>query len=86
MRRNAALVDTVSADSILDYDQLQQIISKNQSFLRDFILVICCIIVFVILIMFILFIIMIATNEDKIEAGIVKRNKRLKANIDYRYA
>ncbi|AGR56847.1 ac108 [Hemileuca sp. nucleopolyhedrovirus] len=85
MRRTAnTALGAVPSESILDYDQLQQIVSRNKIFLRDFILIVCCIIVFVILIVFILFIVLIAKNMEQLEIDAMKRHKTLMANLDYR--
>ncbi|QHB21757.1 ac108 [Artaxa digramma nucleopolyhedrovirus] len=85
MRRTATELGA-NANSILDYDQLQQIVSRNQVFIRDFILVICCILVFVILLVFILFVLSVGGNVERLNTIKTKREKRLLANIDYRYA
>ncbi|QUJ09284.1 hypothetical protein Gyru_ORF89 [Gynaephora ruoergensis nucleopolyhedrovirus] len=83
MRRTAA---TANPGSTLDHDQLQQIVSRNQTFIRDFILVICCILVFVILLIFILFVLSVGGNVERLNTLAANRKKRLLANVDYRYA
>ncbi|QYC92779.1 Per os infectivity factor 9 [Trabala vishnou gigantina nucleopolyhedrovirus] len=87
MRKTAVVLNGASpTQSIVDHDQLQQIVSRNQVFLRDFILVICCILVFVILIMFILFIIFIAKNMETVEINTMQMQKQFLTNLDYRNA
>ncbi|AXU41548.1 AC108 [Alphabaculovirus altermyunipunctae] len=53
---NALYENAIRQPSVLDYDQLGQIVSKNRMFLRDFMLVICALFVFIILIVFLLLI------------------------------
>nr|AKN91055.1 ORF-85 [Buzura suppressaria nucleopolyhedrovirus]QYF10567.1 hypothetical protein [Buzura suppressaria nucleopolyhedrovirus] len=70
--------------SIIDYDQLQQLVSRNQVFLRDFLLVLCAIIIFVILIVFILFVLAIGRNVETEELEKLKLQHQYLANLDYR--
>ncbi|ABY65820.1 hypothetical protein [Orgyia leucostigma nucleopolyhedrovirus] len=85
MRRTANVLGAVP-DSVLDYDQLQQIVSRNRVFLRDFIMVLCCILIFVIIAVFILFVLFVATNKEQHDKFTEQEQQRLLANIDYRNA
>ncbi|AWW14452.1 hypothetical protein KM620_gp092 [Hyposidra talaca nucleopolyhedrovirus] len=77
---------TTANTSILDQDQLQQLLSRNQVFLRDFLLVLCAIVIFIILIVFILFILAIGRNEENKELNQLKRHYQYLSNLDYRFA
>ena len=84
MRRNARFFETTSASSVLNQDQLEQIVSRNQSFLRDFLLVICCVIVFVIILMFILLVVSINKSLEMSAAAKLERQRTFLANLDLR--
>ncbi|AIU41329.1 ac108 [Sucra jujuba nucleopolyhedrovirus] len=83
--RRTATVSPVVNKSILDYDQLQQLVSKNTSFLRDFFLVICAILIFIIIMVFILFILAIGKNTEQEDIAKIKQQHQFLSNLDYRY-
>ncbi|QEI03621.1 hypothetical protein [Rachiplusia nu nucleopolyhedrovirus] len=86
MRRLAR--DTVysgEASSILNQDQLEQIIVRNRSFLRDFLLVICGLVIFVVILMFIVLVFNISRTLDQNRRRQQQREETLLANLDYRY-
>ncbi|ACI28774.1 agip72 [Agrotis ipsilon multiple nucleopolyhedrovirus] len=88
MRRNNRFFETGSASSVLNQDQLEQIVSRNRTFLRDFLLVICCVVVFVIVIVFILLIININKTMELAAAAAtaakISRQQTFLANLDLR--
>lgn len=73
MRRNIgnAAYFAENHNSILDRDQLDQIVSRNKSFLKDFMLVMVCLVVFIILIVFIL----LLYNYNKMSSLVEKQKK-----------
>jgi hypothetical protein len=73
MRRNIgnAAYFAENHNSILDRDQLDQIVSRNKSFLKDFMLVMACLVVFIILIVFIL----LLYNYNKMSSLVEKQKK-----------
>lgn len=80
MRRN----NRINTVSVLNHDQLEQIVTRNQTFLRDFLLVICCVIVFIVVMMFIVLIININKTVELAEAQKRERQKTFIANLDLR--
>ncbi|AXU41659.1 ORF61 [Spodoptera eridania nucleopolyhedrovirus] len=84
MRRNARFFETTSASSVLNQDQLEQLVSRNQSFLRDFLLVVCCVIVFVIILMFIVLVVSINKSLELSAAAKLERQRTFLANLDLR--
>ncbi|QNV47875.1 ac108-like protein [Alphabaculovirus altersperidaniae] len=84
MRRNARFFETTNASSVLNQDQLEQLVSRNQSFLRDFLLVVCCVIVFIIVLMFILLIVSINKSLELSAAAKMERQRTFLANLDLR--
>nr|QED40116.1 hypothetical protein [Spodoptera frugiperda multiple nucleopolyhedrovirus] len=84
MRRNARFFETNTASSVLNQDQLEQLVSRNQSFLRDFLLVICCIVVFVILLLFIILVVSINKSMEISTAQKLERQRTFLANLDLR--
>lgn len=63
MRRRTN-ISTVSNGSISDFDQVQQLVSRNDALLRNFLLIICGLIVFVIIVVFLLFLANINKNNE----------------------
>ncbi|AAR28876.1 ORF112 [Leucania separata nucleopolyhedrovirus] len=61
---NALYENATRQPSVLDYDQLGQMVSRNRLFLRDFMLVLCALFVFVIMIVFILLIFNISRTVE----------------------
>lgn len=84
MRRNNRYFETNTASSVLNQDQLEQIISRNQSFLRDFLLVICCVVVFIIILVFILLVVNIQKTMEIATAAKIDRQRTYIANLDLR--
>ncbi|AIZ48619.1 asb062 [Agrotis segetum nucleopolyhedrovirus B] len=88
MRRNNRFFEIGTASSVLNQDQLEQIVSRNRTFLRDFLLVICCVVVFVIVIVFILLIININRTMELAAAAEtaarISRQQTFLANLDLR--
>nr|ANW12260.1 ac104 [Malacosoma sp. alphabaculovirus] len=88
MRRNIgnAAYFAENHNSILDHDQLDQIVSRNKSFLKDFILVMACLVVFVLLIVFIL----LLYNYNRMSMLVEKQRKEkintFLMNLDRRVA
>lgn len=75
--------NTVPA-SILDYDQINQVVTRNRTFLRDFVLVIASLVIFV---MIVTFIALIYNIQKSLELQVVRKqklNETLLANYDYR--
>lgn len=67
-------------NTVLDYDQLHRIVLDNKTFLKDFLLILCGLLLFVV---FIVFIILIAQiMKDKERASNVQSN--IIRNYDYR--
>ncbi|QED40616.1 hypothetical protein [Chrysodeixis includens nucleopolyhedrovirus] len=86
MRRLAR--DTVysgDASSILNQDQLEQLVTRNRTFLRDFLLVICGLVVFVVILMFIVLIFNISQTLELNKQRQQRREETFLANLDYRY-
>jgi uncharacterized protein (UPF0333 family) len=80
MRRN----NRINTVSVLNHDQLAQIVSRNQTFLRDFLLVICCVIVFIVVMMFIVLLLNINKTVEMAAATKRERQKTFIANLDLR--
>ncbi|AKN80593.1 hypothetical protein [Perigonia lusca single nucleopolyhedrovirus] len=82
--KRRAIYDAQDTNSILDQDQLHQLVSRNSSFLKDFILIICCFVVFVMIVLFI----WIIFNINKQTEYSLERQRRLertfRENLDYR--
>ena len=76
--------DASMQNSILDYDQLNELVVKNRTFLRDFLLVICGLIIFVILAVFVLLIFAINQTVEDRRARAETFVKTYEANLDYR--
>jgi uncharacterized protein (UPF0333 family) len=70
--------------SILNHDQLEQIVSRNQTFLRDFLLIICCVVVFLVIVMFVLLIYNINKTVEMASAARIQRQITYAANLDLR--
>ncbi|UJZ89001.1 ac108 [Erannis ankeraria nucleopolyhedrovirus] len=86
MKRDAKPFGGISyTDFLTDHDQLHQIVSRNKTFLKDFILVICCLIVFVIILVFIIMLFSISKQLENKDVERIKRNKLFLANLDNRY-
>ena len=86
MRRVAGTAAGVATrpPSILDFDQLNQLVSRNRVFLRDFLLVICALVVFVLLIVFILLIYNVQKNLELASLQRQLTRQRYLENLDYR--
>nr|WUR10747.1 hypothetical protein Caab_038 [Calliteara abietis nucleopolyhedrovirus] len=84
MRRTAAILGA-AADPVLDFDQLQQLVARNHIFLRDFILILCCILLFVIITVFIVLVLIAASSTETRTENVQQERERLLANLDYRY-
>nr|WNA17451.1 hypothetical protein [Alphabaculovirus mabrassicae] len=80
MRRN----NRTNTVSVLNHDQLEQIVTRNQAFLRDFLLVICCVVVFIVVIMFIVLMLNINKSVEIVEARNRERQKTYVSNLDLR--
>lgn len=76
---NTIYEDVIRQPSVLDYDQLGQIVTKNRSFLRDFLLVITGLVVFLILIVFMLLIF----NVSRAVVANRQLEQRYLGNYDY---
>ncbi|ADB84434.1 hypothetical protein [Apocheima cinerarium nucleopolyhedrovirus] len=86
MKRDAEPFGGVSYnDFFTDHDQLHQIVSRNKTFLKDFILVICCLVVFVIIMVFIIMLFSINKQMEYDDIELAKKNKLFLTNLDYRY-
>ncbi len=73
------------ASSILNQDQLEQLLVRNKTFLRDFLLVICGLVIFVVILMFI---VLIYNISQTIYFNTLRKQQRqdtFLANLDYRY-
>jgi Baculovirus 11 kDa family len=85
MKRDAKPFGGISYnDFLIDHDQLHQIVSRNKTFLRDFILVICCLVVFVIILVFIIMLFSINKQLEQKDIERIKKNKLFLTNLDYR--
>ncbi|QAT90341.1 hypothetical protein KM622_gp055 [Spodoptera exempta nucleopolyhedrovirus] len=82
--RYAAEANASGTSSILNQDQLEQIVSRNQTFLRDFLLVICCVVVFIIILMFIVLVMSINRAMELNTAAKIERQRTFLANLDLR--
>ncbi|AAZ67465.1 orf95 [Trichoplusia ni single nucleopolyhedrovirus] len=86
MRRMARTIGGDSnTNSILNQDQLEQLVGRNQSFLRDFLLVICGVVVFIVCLLFIMLIFNMSSAIETRERQILQREQTFMANLDYRY-
>lgn len=84
MRRNNRFYELNTAPSVINQDQLQQILNRNQSFIRDFLLVICCVAVFVTIIVFILLVLNINRTVELAASTKLERQRTYLANLDLR--
>ncbi|AYN45009.1 se49 [Alphabaculovirus alterspexiguae] len=84
MSRTNRYAAETSTSSILNQDQLEQIVSRNQTFLRDFLLVICCVVVFIIILMFIVLVMSINRAMELNTAAQIERQRTFLANLDLR--
>ncbi|AAZ38231.1 ORF-65 [Agrotis segetum nucleopolyhedrovirus A] len=84
MRQNNRYPETGSASSVLNQDQLEQIVSRNQSFIRDFLLVICSVIVFMVILLFIVLINNINKSVELANYIKIDRQRAYLANLDLR--
>ncbi|AAL01779.1 unknown [Spodoptera litura nucleopolyhedrovirus] len=75
--------DVTRQPSVLDYDQLGQIVSRNRIFLRDFVLVICGLIVFIVIIVFMLLVYNINETVRLEEYERESTRQRYLANYDF---
>ncbi|AJD80787.1 hypothetical protein [Pseudoplusia includens SNPV IE] len=85
MRRTARTLGATDTNSILNQDQLEQLVSRNQSFLRDFLLVICGVVVFIVCLLFIVLIFNMNSAIVARERQKRQREETFMANLDYRY-
>ncbi|AUV65335.1 hypothetical protein [Alphabaculovirus myunipunctae] len=84
MRPVIADAYTTNKNSIVNHDQLEQLVSRNQTFIRDFLLIICCVVVFVIIVMFVLLIFNLNKSVELAAAAQVQRQRTYLANLDLR--
>nr|AGE61361.1 hypothetical protein [Chrysodeixis chalcites nucleopolyhedrovirus]AGE61809.1 hypothetical protein [Chrysodeixis chalcites nucleopolyhedrovirus] len=85
MRRMARTLGGSDTNSILNQDQLEQLVNRNQSFLRDFLLVICGVVVFIVCLLFIVLIFNLNSSIEARERQKRQRKQTFMANLDYRY-
>ncbi|AXS67751.1 ac108-like protein [Cryptophlebia peltastica nucleopolyhedrovirus] len=63
--------------TITAFDQLQHLITRNQSFYKDFLLFICVLVVFIIILLFIILLFVLTKNA-------YERRETFASNLDYR--
>nr|ANS70995.1 hypothetical protein [Lymantria dispar multiple nucleopolyhedrovirus] len=83
MRRTAAALNGTPVN-VPDRDQLQQIVSHNRVFLRDFIMVIGALVIFVAVAMFIVLIYTLSQDAEAQQQVRQRQERAYLANLDYR--
>jgi heme/copper-type cytochrome/quinol oxidase subunit 2 len=71
------MMERAIGESILDYDQVGQIVVKNRQFLRDFLLIIAGLLIFIILVVFVLLIFNLNKNTE--------RQQQYEQDVSYSY-
>ncbi|ADD73813.1 ORF104 [Lymantria xylina nucleopolyhedrovirus] len=88
MRRTAAALGGTTAlagsNSVLDHDQLQQLVSHNRTFLRDFVMVIGAVVVFVVAMLFIVLVYTVSLGAEAQRQARQRTETTYLANLDYR--
>nr|AJR20381.1 orf-105 protein [Lymantria dispar multiple nucleopolyhedrovirus]AQQ80124.1 hypothetical protein [Lymantria dispar multiple nucleopolyhedrovirus] len=87
MRRTAAALGGAAAagsSSVVDYDQLQRLVSHNRTFLRDFVMVIGAVVVFVVVVLFIVLVYTVSLGAESQRRTRQQREATYLANLDYR--
>nr|ACE77048.1 AC108 [Ophiusa disjungens nucleopolyhedrovirus] len=70
--------------AVVNDDQLEQIVGRNQKFLRDFLMVVCCLIVFLIIVVFIMLVFVINKNLELARLAALDKQRRYIQNLDVR--